>query len=140
MESTKFHSYEEMLKKALERMPEGIKTKKRFEMPQIVTMAEGNKTIIKNFKEIIDVLRRAEKHLSKYFFKQLATPGIVKGNTLVLQRRVPQKLLQSKLEDYVKEYVYCKACGSPDTKIVKEGRMSFILCEACGAKRPMRDV
>jgi len=141
MESTKsaeFHKYEEMLKEAIDKIPEEIKGKKRFEVPQIITTIEGNKTIIKNFKEILDTLRRSEKHLSKYFFKQLATPGIIKGNALVLQRRVPEKLLQSKLEDYIKEYVYCKACGNPDTKIVKEGRVIFIVCEACGAKRPTR--
>lgn len=135
-----FHTYEEMLKEAIDKMPEGVKAKKRFEIPKVVTITEGNKTIIKNFKEILDTLRRDEKHLSKYFFKQLATPGFVKGNTLILQRRVLKKLLQSKLEDYIKEYVYCKACGNPDTKILKEGRMNFIKCEACGAKQPMRDM
>ena len=133
-----FHSYKKMLKEAMERVPESIKAGKRFEMPKVVAMEEGNKTIVKNFKDILDVLRRDEKHLSKYFFTQLATPGTVKGSTIILQRRVSQKLLQSKLEDYVKEYVYCKACGNPDTKIVKEGRVDFMVCEACGAKGPLK--
>ena len=135
-----FHSYKEMLKDAIEKMPENIKAKKRFEMPKVDVMEEGNKTIVKNFNEILGVLRRDAKHLTKYFFKQLATPGIVKGNTIVLQRRVPQRLLQGKLEDYVKEYVYCKACGNPDTKIVKEGRIDFMVCEACGAKSPLKSM
>jgi translation initiation factor 2 subunit 2 len=135
-----FHSYKEMLKEAMEKVPENIKSGKRFEMPQVVTMEEGNKTIVKNFKDILGALRRDEDHLSKYFFKQLATPGAVKGSTIVLQRRVSQRLLQSKLEDYVKEYVYCKACGNPDTKIIKEDRVDFMVCEACGAKSPLKFV
>jgi len=31
---------------------------------------------------------------------------------------------------YVKDYVECPTCKSPDTKIVKENRISFLVCEA----------
>ena len=39
---------------------------------------------------------------------------------------------------YVKDYVECPTCTSPDTKIVKENRISFLICEACGAKSTMK--
>jgi translation initiation factor 2 subunit 2 len=132
--------YETMLKKAMEKLPKKSDEEKRFEIPQIVSMTQGNKTIIRNFGEILSVLRREGKHLAKFFFKQLATPGNIEGNTLVLQRKVNRSLLQRKLEDYIKEYVYCKVCGEPDTLLRKEDRITFMRCEACGARSSVREI
>lgn len=132
--------YATMLKKAMAQLPKKLDEKKRFEVPQIVSITQGNKTIVRNFGEILSALRRGEKHLSKYFFKQLATPGNVEGSMLILQRKVGQSLLQRKLEDYIKEYVYCKVCGEPDTVLVKEDRITFMRCEACGARSAVREI
>ena len=132
--------YKSMLKKAMERLPRKSTEEKRFEMPKIVSMAQGNKTIIRNFGEVLSALRRDGKHLAKFFFKQLATPGNIEGNTLILQRKVSHSLLQKKLEDYIKEYVYCKVCGEPDTLLVREDRITFMKCEACGARSAVREI
>lgn len=99
-----------------------------------MTEIQGNKTLIKNFGEICTTLRREPSHLAKYLFRELATPGNVQGNILVLQTRLSKEIIQSKIDGYTKEFVYCKVCGEPDTKFVKEGRITFIKCEACGAK------
>jgi translation initiation factor 2 subunit 2 len=66
--------------------------------------------------------------------KELATPGSIEGETLVLQTSITTEMVKKKIESYAKEFVYCKVCGKPDTKLVKEDRLSFIVCEACGAK------
>ena len=39
---------------------------------------------------------------------------------------------------YVKDYVECPTCKSPDTRIEKDKRISFLTCEACGAKSPLK--
>ena len=39
---------------------------------------------------------------------------------------------------YLKDYVECPTCKSPDTKIEKEKRIAFLICEACGAKSPLK--
>jgi len=132
--------YEDMLKNAMEKMPKKSKEEKRFEIPRVITLIQGNKTIIKNFGEIVSALRRDERHLAKYIFKQLATPGNIENGTLVLQRKVYNDMLQKKLEDYIKEYVFCKVCGEPDTLLEKENRMIFMKCEACGARSSMRSI
>jgi translation initiation factor 2 subunit 2 len=36
--------------------------------------------------------------------------------------------------------VICPICKRPDTKIVKERRFHFLICEACGAKSSIRPV
>jgi translation initiation factor 2 subunit 2 len=41
-------------------------------------------------------------------------------------------------EIYVKDYLECPTCKSPDTKIEKENRISFLVCEACGAKSSLK--
>ena len=132
--------YEKLLKKAMESVPKSSKSIKRFEVPAVVSEVQGNKTFVKNFSEILTIFRRDAKHLSKFLFTQLATPGSVQGSMLVLQRQVPQGMLQEKIEAYAKEYIYCKECGKPDTKLAKEERITFMKCEACGAKFPVRNI
>lgn len=132
--------YRKMLDEAIEKLPKDIQDKKRFEIPVVEIEIQGNKTLFKNFKEILSVLRRDSRHLSKYLFKELATPGNVQGSLLVLQRKVPQSMIQEKINDYVEEFVYCKECKKPDTKIIKEGRINFIRCEACGCRYPIRQI
>lgn len=78
---------------------------------------QGNKTLIKNFGEIVSILRRDASHLSKYLFKELATPGSIQSNTLILQTRASKEIIQKKIEDYTKEFVYCKVCNEPDTAV-----------------------
>jgi|YelNatPaOPRAMG01_1025707.scaffolds.fasta_scaffold13305_3 translation initiation factor 2 subunit 2 len=126
--------YEKLLKLAIEKVPKKVFARDRFVIPEPKVETQKNKTIIKNMKEIADVLRRPAEHLAKYLMKELATPGSLEGETLVLQTSVTAEMVKKKIENYTKEFVYCKVCGKPDTKLVKEDRISFIVCEACGAK------
>ncbi|MEK6812055.1 MAG: translation initiation factor IF-2 subunit beta, partial [Nanoarchaeota archaeon] len=36
------------------------------------------------------------------------------------------------------EFVLCKECKKPDTELLREDRVTFIHCLACGAKHPVR--
>lgn len=133
-------SYEELLKRAMEKMPKKMESAKRFVVPAAEFEFSGTKTIFKNFSIVLNVLRREPHHLSKYLFKELATPGSIDGSSLVFQRKLPRGILQEKVNTYIKEFVYCKVCGEPDTKLVKKDRVMFIECEACGAKYPVRAI
>ena len=121
-------------------MPKKLHTADRFKIPEVISETSGNKTLIKNFGEILTVLRRDASHLSKYLFKELATPGSIQGGVLILQTKTSKEILQKKIEDYLREFVYCKVCGEPDTNIVKEKRIVFIKCDACGAEYPVRSI
>lgn len=130
--------YEEMLERALEKLPKKVEERKRFEMPRVISEVQGSKTILKNLNEILSILRRDVKHFTKFISKELATAASLEGSYLVFQGRISREILQKKVEEYVKEFVLCKECKQPDTKIVKEGRISFLKCEACGAKYSVR--
>ena len=133
-------NYEELLKRAMEKLPKKAESEKRFVVPAVEFDFIGTKTVFRNFNVILNVLRRDSVHLSKYLFKELGVPGVIEGNVLVFQRKLPRGILHNKIDSYIKEFVYCKVCREPDTRIVKENRLVFIKCEACGAKYPVRNI
>jgi len=126
--------YETLLEKAYEKLPKVETATDRFRIPIVETMIQGNQTIIKNFSQISETLRRDPKHLLKYLTRELATPAGLDNTRAVFQSKLPQRLIQQKLESYAKEYVFCKECGQPDTQLIREDRITFLKCEACGAK------
>ncbi len=132
--------YMELLKRANDLKSTSSGDSERFEMPRANVNYSGNKTIITNFGKIASILRREKKHISKYMSKELAAPGEINGNELIILSRIPRNILQKKLESYVKEYVLCPQCGKPDTKIVKEGKITYLKCEACGAKKFLKNL
>ncbi len=132
-------TYEQLLKKALEKAKAKI-SGERFEMPAAEITVQGAQTILRNFSQLATALRRDEKHLMKYLAKELAAPAHLDGGRAVFQGSIQQRIVQQKLESYVKEYVLCKECGKPDTKIMKEGNITILKCEACGARAPVKQI
>jgi translation initiation factor 2 subunit 2 len=133
-------SYEEMLKEAEKKLPKNSDKKRRLEIPRPKVLIQGNRTFITNFDEIIAVLRRKPKHFAKFLFRELAKPGHIEGKRLILQGKVDSKLLEKKLRDYCKEFLYCKECNKPDTKLVRQGRIILMVCEACGSRKAVRNI
>ena len=127
-------SYEEMLDKLVEKVPKKTDAGERFVMPKSQTQPDGLKTIIVNFSEIATSLGREEPHLLKFLLKELATSGEIKNKRVSVIGRFNNFAVDKKMELYVNQYVICKECGRPDTHIVKEDRMNFLKCDACGAK------
>jgi translation initiation factor 2 subunit 2 len=132
--------YESLLKKAYEKLPKIEEHKDRFQIPVAETMIQGNQTIIKNFLQIAETLRRDPSHILKFLSKELAAPTGLDGARAILQTKLSQKMVQQKLDVYVADYVFCKECKSPDTKLIKEDRITFLKCEACGAKSPKKAI
>jgi len=133
-------SYKEMLEEATKKMPTNISKTSRLEIPESNTVIQGNRTFITNFIDITNSIRRDPKHLAKYLFRELAKPGNIDGNRLILQGKVIKSLVDNKIENYIKEFVYCPECNRPDTQFEKEGRITLLKCEACGAKHAIRRI
>lgn len=131
-------SYEELLKKAREKLPEKQASIERFEMPKVKGHIQGNKTIISNFSQIVSTLGREPDHLLKYLQRELATPALIDGPRLILGRKLAASLINSKIEQYALDFVLCKVCKKPDTILIKENNVLFMKCQACGAKNPIR--
>ena len=133
-------NYEELLKRAMEKMPKKKEGGERFEVPKVESIIQGHQTIIRNLAQIAEALRREQKHILKYLSKALAAPINIDGTRAIIQGKIPNRTIQTKLESYVKEYVLCKECSRPDTKLEKEGRIWFLKCEACGARGAVKGI
>jgi translation initiation factor 2 subunit 2 len=128
--------YDELLKRGRKNLPEASLARERFEIPKIMGHIQGNKTIISNFYQIADLLGREEEHFLKYILKELATPGEAKKPLILLGRKVSASIINDKITEYANKYVMCKECHKPETALLKQDRLTFIKCNACGAKYP----
>ncbi len=133
-------SYEELLEKAMKELPTEIVRRERFEIPRVSVQREGSRTIIKNFSSVAKAINRSEEHLYKYIVKSLGTAGFIEAGRVILQGKFTESEIQKEINDYVKTYVLCKECQSPDTEFVREERVLFVKCLACGAKHPVRNI
>jgi len=131
--------YKEMLKRALSKVRKTDETE-RFEVPAPEIFIQGNQTVIKNFGSIASALRRDQKHLLKFMTKELAAPGYCDGQRAFFQRVVSKSFVAKKVDNYINEFVKCRECKKPDTKLVKEGRILILKCEACGARKSVKQV
>jgi len=126
--------YKKLLEAGMKRISKAESTR-RFEVPKSRVMISGSRTVFSNFYEIADALRRDPQHLLKFLLKELATSVDMRENKIVFVGKFSSGLVDKKVDNYVKSYVICPECGKPDTKLVKEGRDYFLVCEACGARQ-----
>ncbi len=131
--------YEKLLEEAYSKVKKVESNGERFEIPKIEGHIEGKKTILTNFLQIASYLRRSPEHFQKFILRELATSGQIEGDRLILNNKIPSAKINSRIEQYIKEFVICKECGKPDTELSRENRLSFIHCLACGAKHAVRD-
>jgi len=130
--------YEKLLEEAYKKVKQVNTSNNRFEIPKVEGHFEGRKTILTNFFQIASHLRRKPEHFQKFLLKELAASGQQEDDRLVLNIKVPSTKINQKVEQYVKEFVLCKECKKPDTELIKEDRLTFIRCLACGAKQSVR--
>ena len=131
-------SYKNMLKNAYKNLPDVSAQKARFEIPKVKGHIQGNKTVLSNFFQIAQALSRKPEHIIKYLTKELATPLVRKQNYVIVGTKIPASRINEKIEKYVEEYVLCKECGKPDTKLIKEDKYLFVKCLACGSRRSVK--
>ncbi len=127
--------YRDMLERAYSELPQQVDTYERFTIPRPDVRDVGRRrTIIMNFKEIADELRRDPEHILKFLSGEMATLANFDGTRAVFQGRFNYDTVRNLLEIYTEKYVVCPVCKRPDTRIVRERRLWFLQCEACGAK------
>lgn len=136
--SDRDYQYDEILQRVFgimrDKNPEMVGgDRKKFVMrpPQVVRVG-SKKTAFANFNEIAKMLHRQPKHLLMFLFAELGTSGAIDGsNQLIIKGRFQQKHIENVLRRYIKEYVTCHTCRSPDTILNKEGRLFFLQCMTC---------
>lgn len=140
-DSDRDYTYDELLKRVFDTMrlknPDMVAgEKKKFVMKPPQVMRVGTKkSSFSNFAEICKMLHRQPKHLLDFLLAELGTNGSIDGNNqLIIKGRFQQKQIESVLRRYIKEYVTCHTCRSPETILQKDTRLYFLQCETCGSR------
>jgi translation initiation factor 2 subunit 2 len=98
------------------------------------------RTIISNFKEVADVLNRDPQHILKFLTREMATAATFNEYRAIFQGKFRRDSFERLLQRYMESFLICPVCKRPDTKIVKEKRLSFLVCNACGAKSSVKQL
>lgn len=140
-DDTREYTYEELLSRVFDimraknpNMIEGGKRKFVMKPPQVVRVGTKRTSFV-NFTDICKILHRQPKHLLAFLLAELGTSGTVDGtNQLIIKGKFQQKHIENVLKRYIKEYVTCHTCRSPETILHKETRLFFLQCETCGSR------
>jgi len=125
--------YNKLLKRVQDATSSIPSNEERFKIPKFDIFYEGNTTVIRNWDKVVDIINRDPQHLLKYLLGNVGTAGEVQNNRATFQGKIPARMLQDRLEEYINAYVICSECGRPDTNLIKKGRTLLIRCDACGA-------
>lgn len=139
--SDRDYTYEELLQRVFEiildknpDMAAGRKPKFVMRPPQVLRVGT-KKTSFANFTDICKTLHRQPKHLLDFLLAELGTSGSMDGNQqLIIKGRFQPKQIENVLRRYIKEYVTCHTCRSPETILQKDTRLFFLQCESCGSR------
>jgi translation initiation factor 2 subunit 2 len=134
------YNYDDLLKRARAEMPEVTMKKERLELPRLFVTMVGMRTTISNFKEVADTLDRDPQHILKFLTREMATAATYHDGRAIFQGKFPRDTFERLLARYTESFVTCPVCKRPDTKIVKEKRLSFIVCNACGARSSVKQL
>jgi translation initiation factor 2 subunit 2 len=130
--------YEVLLEKAYAGVTVQSESTERFTVPEAKSYIEGKTTVLENFAEIADIVRRDQDHLMKYLLGELGTAGKIDGTRAIFNGKFEPALINGLIKSYVDDYVICSECGKPDTRLVKDDRVLLLRCDACGGHRPVR--
>ncbi|XP_055311159.1 eukaryotic translation initiation factor 2 subunit 2 [Sitodiplosis mosellana] len=139
--SDRDYTYDELLSRVFEiildknpDMAAGRKPKFVMRPPQVLRVGT-KKTSFANFTDICKTLHRQPKHLLDFLLAELGTSGSMDGNQqLIIKGRFQSKQIENVLRRYIKEYVTCHTCRSPETILQKDTRLFFLQCESCGSR------
>jgi len=135
----KTSEYEKLLKRIDVKDPKtSDDTDSRFAIPPVDVMWEGQRTILRNFSDYPKIMRRDPSKLLQYLSNVFAVPAESVGDSAMFTGKRDPDDFTRLLKIYVSDYVRCLACQSPDTRIEKEKRIHFLICEACGAKSTIK--
>ncbi|HEX9261889.1 MAG TPA: translation initiation factor IF-2 subunit beta [Candidatus Bathyarchaeia archaeon] len=134
------YDYKDLLKRGCAQIPEVTAKRERLELPRMFVNTVGMRTIISNFKDVANALDRDPQHILKFLTREMATAATFHEARAIFQGKFRVDSFERLLQRYMESYVVCPVCKRPDTKVVKEKRLSFLICNACGAKSSIKQL
>ena len=134
------YDYKDLLKRGCEQIPEVLTKRERLEFPRLFVSTIGMRTIISNFKDVADALDRDPQHILKFLTREMATAATYHESRAIFQGKFRRDSFERLLQRYMDSYVTCPVCKRPDTKVIKEKRLAFLVCNACGARSSIKQL
>lgn len=116
------------------------KTKcKKYTPPKPIIVRQNRKTHIMNFTEICESLTRDSLTVKMYIEKSLGIESsITQSGCLVISKIYADSKIIGILSEYIKNHVLCDQPNCKNrTNIIKEGKITYLLCESCLSKRSL---
>ncbi|MFQ6130011.1 MAG: translation initiation factor IF-2 subunit beta [Candidatus Hadarchaeaceae archaeon] len=132
--------YGKLLDRALKHIPKAVFESSRFQIPEAEVSIIGNRTILQNIRGIASALNREPEHLTKYLLRELGAAGNLERTQAVFQGKFSKTTVDDRVRRYAEEFVLCRECGKPDTRLERRERVYVLRCEACGARSSVRSV
>jgi len=136
------YSYEELLARLYRIVesnnPEFGTAKKYVVKPPSMVRVGSKKVAWVNFTEICNMMNRSTDHVTQFVLAEFGTEGSIAGDgQLILKGRYQPKHAESLLRKYIREYVTCEMCRSPDTTLTRDPstRLYVVACTKCNAAR-----
>ena len=109
----------------------------RYKMPPIEIKVEGSgngiKTVIPNMPEVAKALHRPPSYPTKFLGIELGAQSIIKPDKFIINGEFDDKTFQDLLDKFIRQYVLCDGCQSPETKLeVTTKKTIEQRCAACG--------
>jgi translation initiation factor 2 subunit 2 len=137
-EENSIYGVSELVSRAYTKLEEMGKTHKKEKMvvePPHVKF-ENKKTYFNNFRIVAQNINRKELELQSYYDSELSCKSSIEANgSLKITGRYRQDNIMNVLTRYIQNYVLCGQCGGSNTEIIKEGRIKFLMCNDCMAKK-----
>jgi len=122
--------------------PSGLGGPQKLTMrPPSLARVGTKKICFTNFRETALALKRKEEHLMCFIFAELGTTGNQDaGGQLILKGKFNAKMMEKVLRTYIKDFVRCKTCNSPETTLNKRDRLYFLFCNKCQSERSVQAI
>ncbi len=140
MSETLDYTYDSLLNRVYEQIEELSQPKKIKVKPPIINK-KGKKTYWSNFTEICKILNRDIEHVKGFLFAELGCGGSIDGvGGLNIDGKYQQIQIENMIKKYIKEYIICNTCKSPNTNFVKDARVTFLTCSQCKSQRKINSI
>lgn len=98
---------------------------------------KDRKSYIHNFQEVCKSINRSPDEIRTYLGKELNMDTSIKEGGGLKIDGMPKTvgMIEKFIKEYVVTYIMCKMCKSCKTQVVREGRISFLVCDTCKSKR-----
>lgn len=131
-------NYDALLDKAYKQLDSIKQETQRFVVPELENLVQGRRTILKGINGIAKTLERDPQHILKYFVKETGVPATYADGNVILNGAINSFKVKQIYERYVDEFVFCKQCKKPETRIITERGVLLLKCDVCGAMNPVR--